>query len=409
MLTGRSNDEVAAGRPGEPTAGRTLGDIDLSAAVAAERESFIEPMLATPVDRPFSGTEWLFELKLDGYRLEAVVGGGKTRLWTRNHQDGAAWFPAFAALAPDDWLGARDAVVDGEMVALDSTGRPDFGLLQELAGMKRLGVRRREGSADATAGSRDGTLVYHPFDLLHLDGWSLLQVPLLERKRLLRLQLRDHASVRYVGHVLEHGEDFHSAVARQGLEGSIAKRIQGRYRPGIRSREWLKVKVRREQELVVIGYQPGHGSHADLGSLLVATHESEGWRFAGHVGSGLDGRTREELRELLERGARPGPVVSGVPAAASTRYCQPEHVIRAEFAEWTPDGLLRQAVYKGRQIGRDPMTVSRELTLAVPTGRPAEAGGAPGRCDDDRAAGAGPAGGRWDMGDRRPPRGADQS
>ena len=195
---------------------------------------------------------------------------------------------------------------------------------------------------------------------------SLLDVPLDERKRLLRLVLLERPSVRYVSHVLEHGQDFQAAVVAQGLEGSIAKRQDGRYEPGARSRSWLKVKARREQELVVIGYEPGQGSHRDLGSLLVATHEADGWRFAGHVGSGLDGATRKLLRQLIDETSLPEPAVPQVPVSSSARYCEPRHVIRAAFAEWTPDGLLRQAAYKGLELGRDPLTVSREVAASAP-------------------------------------------
>ena len=333
-------------------------------------------MLATSVDRSFSHADWLFELKLDGYRIQAIVHGHAVRLRTRNGKDAAAYFPAFAA-TPSSWIGAYDAIVDGEMVALDEDGRPSFSLLQELAGMHGLGSHHGErtprGSEERPNGESEepaqrggegpaqrGTLVYHAFDLLHLDSWDLLDVPLEERKRLLQLVLREHPSVRYVSHVLEHGEDFQRAVIEQGLEGSVAKLRRSRYEPGARSRSWLKIKARREQELVLVGYEPGRGSHRDLGALLVATYEVEGWRYAGQVGSGLDERTRKLLRQILDEHPLPDPPTPGVPPIPGARWCEPRQVIRVEFTEWTPDGLLRQAVYKGRELGRDPRTVSRE-------------------------------------------------
>ena len=212
---------------------------------------------------------------------------------------------------------------------------------------------------------RQGTLVYHAFDLLHLDSWDLLAVPLEERKRLLQLVLREHPSVRFVSHVLEHGEDFQKAVIEQGLEGSVAKLRQSRYEPGRRTRWWLKVKARREQELVLVGYEPGKGSHRDLGALLVATHEVEGWRFAGQVGSGMDAATRKLLRQILDEHPLRDPPTPGAPRMPEARWSEPRHVIRAEFTEWTPDGLLRQAAYKGREVGRDPRTVSREAVEPI--------------------------------------------
>ncbi len=366
ILSGLTNEEIATRRPpvpGPPPA-RSMADIDLSAARQVPVPDFIPPMLATAVDRPFSDEDWLFELKLDGYRVQAVVKGRAVHLRTRGGKDGAAWFPVFAAESAT-WIGAYDAVVDGEMVALDEDGRPSFSLLQELAGMQGLGARRAREPAEPVPAMRKttlgrGTLVYHAFDLLHLDSWDLLAVPLEERKRLLRLVLREHPNVRYVSHVLGYGEDFQAAVIEQGLEGSVAKRRRSRYEPGIRSRSWLKVKARREQELVIVGYEPGTGSHRDIGSLLVATHEVEGWRFAGRVGSGLDGRTRALLRQLLDEHPVDVPPSPGAAVSSDAHWSEPRLVIRAAFAEWTPDGLLRQAVYKGREVGRDPESVTRE-------------------------------------------------
>jgi bifunctional non-homologous end joining protein LigD len=366
ILSGRTNEEVAAGVPAEIAPMATLSDIDLGLARPAGTPAFVPPMLASPVEGPFDDPDWLFELKLDGYRVQAVVHEGSVRLWTRRHKDAAAYFPDFARLPPA-WMAVGDAVVDGEMVALDAAGRPDFGLLQELTGLRGLGVKRRERSPSpagdpAPAEAREGSLVYHAFDLLQLAGWDLTPMPLQERKRLLRLVLRDHPSVRYVSHVPEHGAAFQAAVVEQGLEGSLAKRRTSPYEPGVRSRDWLKVKARREQELVVIGYERGQGERQDLGSLIVATHEADGWRFAGHVGSGLDERARRRLRDLVEEAPRDTPVVPGLPVSASARYCEPRHVVRAEFSEWTSDGLLRQAVYRGLDIDHDPLTVSREAT-----------------------------------------------
>ncbi|MGD8486653.1 MAG: non-homologous end-joining DNA ligase, partial [Chloroflexota bacterium] len=366
VLTGRTNDEVAAGVPAEPAPMSTLADLSLEGARRAGRPAFVEPMLAVTVDGPFDDPDWLFELKLDGYRTQAVVDDGRTRLWTRNRVDAGRYFPEFAAAAAD-WIGADRAVVDGEMVALDAAGRPDFGLLQELTGLRGLAVKRRERAPAATeTPAREGALVYHAFDLLHLAGWDTTAMPLEARKRLLRLVLREHPSVRYVRHLIGEGVRFHSAVVAQGLEGSIGKLRHSRYEAGVRSRAWLKVKARREQELVVAGYEPGQGSHRELGSLIVATHEADGWRFAGHVGSGLDQRARRQLRALVDEDELEAPAVPGVPPSTTAHYCRPRHVIRAEFAEWTAEGLLRQAVYKGLEPDRDPLDVSREVPQPAP-------------------------------------------
>ncbi len=375
VLSGLTNEEVAARRtPAQaPPAARSMADVDLTAASQRRLPTFIEPMLATLADRAFDDGDWLFELKLDGYRIQANVHGHAVRLRTRSGSDAAGYFPAFAAAPGNGWIAAYDAIVDGEMVALDPDGRPSFSLLQDMVGMRGLGARRGVGArrgerpaveeppppAVVRPERRGGTLVYFAFDLLHLDSWDLLAVPLEERKRLLQLVLKDHPSVRFVSHVLEHGVDFHRAVVDEALEGSVAKARASRYEPGKRSRSWLKIKARREQELVLVGYEPGSGRQ-DLGALLVATWESEGWRYAGKVGSGLDERSRAILRRILDEHPLTEPPVPGAPAMPGARWSEPRQVIRAEFTEWTPDGLLRQAVFKGREVGRDPRSVARE-------------------------------------------------
>ena len=367
ILTGRTNEELASGVPGSVAPGLLLADIDLSSVPQAGRATFVPPMLATAVDGPFSDPDWIYELKLDGYRTQAMVRDGALKLWTRSGKDASRYFPDFTA-APPDWIAADDAIVDGEMVALDPEGRPDFSLLQDLSRMRGLAVRRGERRpAAADDGPREGTLVYHAFDLLRLDGLDLTGLPLEERKRLLRLLHREHPSVRYVTHIHEHGTEFQAAVVAQGLEGSIAKHRRSPYEPGTRSRDWLKVKARREQELVVIGYEPEQGRAKELGSVLVATHESDGWHFAGHVGSGLDERTRRQLRELVDASSLEDSPATNTPPSESARYSEPRHVIRAEFAEWTPDGLLRQASLKGFEPERDPLSVSREMAVVAPT------------------------------------------
>ncbi len=365
VLSGLTNEEIAARRapPDERPAAASRSDVDLSAARQTRLPSFVPFMTATAVDGAFDDDDWFFELKLDGYRLQAIVHGHAVSLRTRSGQDAARIFPAFAATSATSWLGAYDAIVDGEMVALDEEGRPSFGLLQDLAGMRGLGhghVDRSTGQKIVDGEPPRGTLVYHAFDLLYLDSWDLLEVPLEERKRTLQLVLRDHPSVRYVRHVVGRGEAFHKAVVEQGLEGSVAKLRGSRYEPGTRSRAWLKIKARREQEFVVVGYEPGSGSHRDLGSLLLATWEAGSWRYAGKVGSGLDGRTRTTLRRILDEHALSIPPVNGAPALSAVRWSEPLQVIRVEFTEWTREGLLRQAVYKGRETDRDPRSVSRE-------------------------------------------------
>jgi bifunctional non-homologous end joining protein LigD len=351
VKSGRTNDEVAAGVPAiwDGNAPAAQAEVDLSRAREATMPEFIEPMKATAVDRAFVDNDWLFELKLDGYRIEAVVRDGRVNLWTRNRHDAAAYFPDLAGMVPT-WIRAQEAIVDGEVVALDPDGNPSFALLQERAGPLRGRTPRPEAAP----------IAYYLFDLLHLDGRSLLEVPLEHRKRLLRSVLREHPVVRFASHVEEDGESFIEFVRQQRLEGMVAKLRSSPYEPGRRSRYWLKVKVRREQEVVVVGYEPGKGSAKELGSLLVAVREGDAYRFIGEVGSGLDGKSRRHLRAELEAHAVDKPPVSNPPRIRGARWSEPRLVARIEFTDWTGDELLRQPSYKGLEPGRDPREVVLE-------------------------------------------------
>jgi bifunctional non-homologous end joining protein LigD len=367
VRSGRTNDEVAAGASAvwDSSAPSAEAAIDLGAAREEPMPEFVPPMAATFADRPFTDDDWLFEVKWDGYRVEAVVRDGKVRLWTRRHNDAAGYFPDL--VGPPDWIAAREAIVDGEVVALDEQGNPSFSLLQDRTGVRGIGAAdgRREPrpAADAAAAI---PLVYQVFDLLYLDGRSLLDVPLEHRKRLLRTVLRPHSLVHYASDIVGEGEAFYRAAEQRGLEGIVAKLRSSRYEPGRRPRSWLKIKLRREQELVIGGWLEGKGSHKDLGSLIVGVYEGDGLRHAGQVGSGIDGRTRRLLLDRMRPIARDDAPFSPPPRIRGAHWVEPRLVIRAEFAEWTTDELLRQAAFKGLELDTDPRTVHRERPVATP-------------------------------------------
>jgi bifunctional non-homologous end joining protein LigD len=355
VKTGRTNDDVKAERDAiwVSEAPAAQAEIDLSGAMTVSMPAFIEPMKATLTDHAFSSDDWLFEVKWDGYRIESVVDHGAVRLWTRNEKDGATYFPGF--LEPPSWIDAQQAIVDGEVVALDEEGRPDFGLLQE-----RISGSRRPASGRG----KEVPLVYEVFDLLYLDGRDLTGVPLEERKRLLRSVLKEQPRVRYAAHVEGDGEAFYAAAKSKELEGVIAKHRRSLYEPGRRVTTWLKIKVRPEQELVVGGYLPGEGTHTELGALIVGTYEDGKLQYGGRVGSGIDTRMRRDLRTRLDKLARttspfdPEPERKG--DLRDARWAEPTIVIRAEFSNWTRDNLVRQAAFKGLEPEKDPRKVVRE-------------------------------------------------
>jgi bifunctional non-homologous end joining protein LigD len=320
------------------------------------KPTFIPPMLATLVGAPFDDPDWLFEVKWDGFRMEAVVDEGRARLWTRGEKDAAqSYFGPF--LDPATWIDATTAVVDGEVIALDSHGEPDFALLQAR-------IKTRGMTAEPTP------FVYEVFDLLHLDGRSLIDEPLEERRRLLKSILRPDPRVRLSEHIEANGIAFFEAARTRRLEGIMAKDRRSPYVPGKRSDRWQKVKIRPEQELVVGGWAKGTGKAVDLGALLVGVYEGGALQYAGKVGAGFTNESRAELLAIVGRLAADGSPFATPPPRAAARdanWLRPELVVRAQFAGWTGDGLVRQAAYKGIEPEKDPRKVVRELPASKPS------------------------------------------
>src|SRR3954464_14609094 len=286
VKSGRTNDEVKANAPAIwiSQAPAATAEIDLSGAKAGPMPRYLEPMKATLATKPFRDEDWLFEVKWDGYRVEAVVRDGKVSIFTPTGHAGETYFPRL--LNPPTWIDAREAIVDGEVVALDERGRPDFSLLQERISMGRTG--------------RPVPLVFQAFDLLYHDGRSLLDVPLEDRKRLLALVVKPAPRGQLAEPIDPEGVVFFEAVRAQELEGIVAKHRGSRYEPGRRTSAWLKIKARPEQELVVGGWTPGEGNAKELGAVVVGVYEGERLRFSGKVGSGFDGRARKDVRARLD-------------------------------------------------------------------------------------------------------------
>ena len=312
--------------------------------------AFISPMNATLVAAPFDDPNWLFEVKWDGFRVETIVDNGAVRSLTRGGLDAARYFGSF--LEPPTWIAAKQAIVDGEVIAVDEAGEPDFALLQ--SGIK--------GRVAVPAGS--SPFLYVLFDLMFLDGRSLLDEPLEERRRLLAKSLRPDPRVRFSEHTDGDGVAAFAAAKERRLEGIMAKDRRSPYEPGRRTLTWQKIKIRPEQELVVGGWTSGIGSATDLAALLVGVYEDGSLKYAGKIGTGYSGDKRAELLAVLSGLAtEEQPFVSPPPRSAmrNAHWVRPELVIRAEFASWTTDGLVRQAAYKGLDRGKDPHAVRREV------------------------------------------------
>ncbi|OLC02053.1 MAG: DNA ligase D, partial [Gemmatimonadetes bacterium 13_1_40CM_69_22] len=301
-------------------------------AVAVEEA---EPMLAATREQPFSKPGWLFELKLDGYRVRAAREAGEARLVTRNGHDIAFSFPEIArALAALPYEGF---IVDGELVVPDEAGRPSFQRLQNRAKVSRaLEVRRAAVETPA---------VLYVFDLLAFEGYDLRPLPLEKRKALLEQIVPRVGPIKYLSHFEKDGEALYEQIVKMGLEGIVAKKADSPYRAG-RSPNWLKIRADRTDDFVVVGFTRPKGSRSGFGALDLGAYENDKLVYAGRVGSGFTAAQLKEVSAVLERGVRPAPAFRGpVPQDPGHTWVEPTLVVEVRYKEWTDEGLLRQPVF----------------------------------------------------------------
>jgi bifunctional non-homologous end joining protein LigD len=314
----------------------------------------IVPMMARLGTLPRDDERWAYEIKWDGVRAIAHSEPGRLRFHSRNLHEITARYPELSKL--NRALSHHRAILDGEIVALDSDGRPSFGALQRRMHLASESAVRRL--------ARDAPVTYMIFDLLWLDGHSLMELPYEERRaRLSELDLNGERW-RTPDYVAGHGKEVLRATAEQGLEGVVAKRLDAPYEPGRRSPCWVKVKNLNRQEVVVGGWMPGEGRRRDrIGALLVGVREDGHLRYAGKVGTGFTEPELDRLARLLrplERDTSPfdAPLQATPPRGAV--WVQPEHVAEVEFREWTQGGQLRAPSYKGLRDDKAPEDVVRE-------------------------------------------------
>jgi bifunctional non-homologous end joining protein LigD len=310
----------------------------------------IHPMLAESVDKPFDGAEWLFEIKWDGYRAVAFISGGKVRLVSRNQNDLTARYPELKDLPK--FVHAREAILDGEAVALDEEGRASFSLMQQRTGFRPGGRRAAEKS--------DVPVLYYAFDLLYLDGYDWRRVPLEERKAKLASLLVAGDAVRYSDHYPEQGKALFAMAHKKGLEGILAKKRQSIYEER-RTREWLKIKIKHRQECVIGGFTEPEGSRAHFGSIVLGLYDGKGRLIhVGQAGSGFDQKSLQEVWQLLKKiETKKNPFFGEVEALRKVSWVKPELVAEIEYAEWTKgaDGgspKLRAPVFLGLRDDKDP-------------------------------------------------------
>lgn len=309
--------------------------------------------LATLVDSAPEGSDWVHEIKFDGYRVLAVIEDGEVTLHSRNGHDWTARMPVLARAL--EAFKAKAVALDGEFVALNDKGVSDFQTLQNSL-----------GSNDADF------LVYYVFDLLHLDGVDLSQVELEKRKEVLAQLLASQPSsvtahVRLSEHVRGGGEEFFKKACELGLEGIVSKRADSPYRPG-RGRDWVKTKCSQRQEFVVVGYSDPQGSRTGLGALLLAAREGKKLRYSGRVGTGFSQRSLADLVKRLKPLRSDAPSFAGAPrtGVSDVHWVRPELVAEVAFTGFTSDGLLRHPRFEGLREDKSADEVVIEKPQSAP-------------------------------------------
>ena len=294
-----------------------------------------EPMLAETREEPFSREGWVFEVKLDGYRMRAVRDGGKPRLITRNGNDATVAFPELARALRA--LPFEGLVMDGELVILDDAGRPSFQRLQNRARVSgALAIKRAVVEAPATL---------FLFDLLALEGYDVRPLPLVARKKLLEQLLPTAGPLKYSEHFERDGEKLYEQAMQLGLEGIVGKKADSTYKSG-RSANWIKVRADRTDDFVVVGYSAPEGSRAGFGALHLAQFVDGKLTYSGRAGSGFTAKQTKEVGALLESLRRPDPPCVGpIPKSKDHTWVEPTLVAEVRFKEATDDGLLRQPVF----------------------------------------------------------------
>ncbi len=354
VLSGLSLEERRDGQA--RTASNVAALEELGAPRRAVDARSLDLTLAETAPAAFSGPEWIFELKYDGYRVLAAREQGRPLLRSRNGNDLTPLFPEIARVLrtlPYDGL-----VLDGELVVPDDQGKPEFQALQQRSQL------RRSRDIDVAAVRRPAAL--YAFDLLAFEGFDLRGLPLHERKRLLQPLVPRYGPLRLAEHVLEHGMAMFESVRQLGFEGVIAKRADSKY-VGRRTPQWLKIVVERTGDFVVCGFTAPRGQRTGFGALELGAHSAGGLVYAGRVGTGFDDTQLRTMRAALDPMVQPEPPCTGAPADPETRWVRPEWVVEVRFKEVTRDGLLRAPVFVRWRDDKAP----QECTL--PAGRWSEA------------------------------------
>ena len=346
VLSGLTVEEIMAGDSPGAKISKALEQTDaVRSRVDAEK---VEPTHCETSDVAFTRDGWLFELKLDGYRLIASKSKGEALLLTRNGNDYTGVFPEIARAVKA--LPYDDIIIDGEVVVSDERGIPSFSRLQKRGRLSSpMEIKRAAVELPST---------FYAFDLLAFEGFDLRPLPLLERKQFLMEAVPKLGALRWLDHIETEGEAFLEQVTAMGLEGIVAKKSDSVYTGG-RSKNWLKIKAEKTGDFVIAGFTAPKGSRSHMGALQLADLVNGTLVYAGRVGTGFNDDLLKEIKSLLDPILRKDPGCTGpalppgaepLPAAAipdtkTTTWVEPVHVCEVRYREWTPDGFLRHATF----------------------------------------------------------------
>ena len=317
----------------------------LPGARKAPIPEFVPPQLATLVDKPPVGDEWFHELKLDGYRLICHVSRGQIRFWTRNQKDWTAKFPTLAKAVKS--LRLTSAILDGEVVALDSSGRASFQKLQQ-----HINKNKAAG------------LMFTIFDLIYFDGFDLTHCTLRDRKQVLAdlfERVPEDSPLRYSDHVEGNGAAMFKQACKFGIEGIVSKLAESRYE-STRSRSWLKIKCLKRQEFVIAGYTLSDKG-LPFSSLVLGVYEKGKLIYAGRAGTGFSNQMRVDLKRTLDKLKRPTRPFAQIPVDPGLRravWVEPALVGEVAFTEWTDEDIIRHPSFQGLREDKKPTEVVRE-------------------------------------------------
>jgi bifunctional non-homologous end joining protein LigD len=302
-------------------------------------------MLTTLVDEPFDSEDWVYEIKWDGYRAISSMINGSIELYSRNNISFKQRYHEVI-----DALSAWDinAILDGEVVALDENGHSKFQFLQNWQS------------------NQQGSLVYYVFDILWLDGYDVTQMPLLERKRLLKEIIPEGEVIRYSDHVEKNGINFFKAAKEKGLEGIIAKNKKSTYDIGVRSRNWLKIKTEARQEAVICGFTAPRASRQYFGALILGIYEDDKLVYAGHTGSGFNEKSlKETWNKLQPLITHECPFDKKPKTNMPATWVKPKLVCEIKFQEWTQENIMRVPIFMGLRPDKKPNEVKKEKEMAT--------------------------------------------